>query len=183
MFVTFIVNLLAFDGEGVPWWNYPGLELWKFVNLFVFIAAALFLHHRFGQPIREALRSRSESIKRELQRAQEERDLALAKLAEVEARFKNLDDEVTAVRERARVEAEAEKERIRLATEAEIGKLREQSKREIESAGKAARMELRRFAAQESVRLAEQILEKEMRPEDDARLTNLNVKELGGAHR
>jgi F0F1-type ATP synthase membrane subunit b/b' len=59
--------------------------------------------------------------------------------------------------------------------------MREQSTREIESAGKAVRMELRRFAAQESVRLAEQILERELGPEDDIRLTSLNVKELGGS--
>lgn len=182
MFLTFIVHMLAFDGEGVPWWNYPGLELWKFLNVIVFVAAALLLHHRFGQPIREALRSRSEGIKRELLRAREERDLALAKLAEVEARFNNLDAEVTAVKEKARMEAAAEKERIRLATETEISRIREQSKREIDSAGKAARMELRKFAARESVRLAEQILKKEMGPDDDARLTSLNVNELGGTH-
>ena len=41
-----------------------------------------------------------------------------------------------------------------------------QAAREIESAGKAARHELRKFAAEESVRLAEEILEKEIRPED-----------------
>jgi F0F1-type ATP synthase membrane subunit b/b' len=59
--------------------------------------------------------------------------------------------------------------------------MREQSRREIESAGKAARLELRKFAAQESVRLAEEILKREMGPEDDARLTRLNVNELGRA--
>lgn len=162
-----------------PWWNYPGLELWKFINLFIFIACALYLHRRFGRPLREALRSRSEGIKRDLLRAREERDQALAKLAKVEARLAGLDSEVAAVKERARVEASAEKERIRLSTELEVAKIREQAKREIESAGKAAKQELRRFAAQESVRLAEQILAKEIGPEDDARLTALSVEELG----
>lgn len=161
------------------WVNYPGLELWKFVNLLVFIICALYLHRRFGRPIREALRSRSENIKRELERARQERDQALAKLAEVEARFANLDAEVAKVNEKARIEAEAEKQRIKLATEAEIAKIREQAKREIESAGKTARHDLRRFAAQESVRLAEEILEREIRPDDDARFISLNVEELG----
>ena len=162
-----------------PWWNYPGWELWKFVNLLLFIVCVLYLHHRFGRPIREALRSRGEGIKRELLRARDERDQALAKLAEVESRFSNLDAEVARVTEKARAEAEAEKQRIVAATAAEIAKTREQAKREIESAGKAARQELRRFAAEESVRLAEGLLEREMRPEDDVRLTNLNVQELG----
>lgn len=165
-----------------PWWmNYPGLELWKFVNLAIFLAVGFYLHRRFGRPIREALRARSEGIKRELQKAREERDLAFAKLAEVEARFEKLDAEVAAVKERATAEAAAEKARLQAATEAEIAKMREQAKREIESAGKVARHELRRFAAEESVRLAEEILEKEIRPEDDARLTSLTVNELGRA--
>jgi len=167
------------DAGVYPWWNYPGLELWKFVNLAIFIACGLYLHRRFGRPIREALRARSEGIKRELQRAREERDQALAKLAEIEARFEKLDAEVAAVKEKAKAEAEAEKARLTAATESEIAKLREQATREIESAGKAARHELRRFAAAESVRIAEEILEKEIRPEDDARLTSVTVNELG----
>ena len=167
------------DAGAYPWWNYPGLELWKFVNLAIFIACALYLHRRFGRPIREALRARSEGIKRELQRAREERDQALAKLAEVEARFEKLDAEVAAVKAKAKAEADAEKARLRAATESEIAKMREQATREIESAGKAARHALRRFAAEESVRIAEEILEKEIRPEDDARLTSLTVNELG----
>ena len=162
-----------------PWWNYPGLELWKFANLALFIAAALLLHRRFGRPVREALRSRREGIKRELQRAQEELEQATAKLAEVEGRFERLDAEVATIKEKALAEAEAERERLRAATEQEIVRMREQAKREIESAGKAARHELRKFAAQESVRLAEEILAKEIRAEDDARLTSLSISELG----
>jgi len=159
--------------------NYPGLELWKFVNLLIFVICALLLHRRFGRPVREALRSRGERIKHDLARAQDERNQALAKLAEVEARFADLDAEVTAIKERARVEGEAERERIQLATEAEISRIREQAKREIESAGKAARHELRRSAAIESVRLAEEILKSEIDPDDDTRLTSQSVRELG----
>jgi F-type H+-transporting ATPase subunit b len=176
-FNLFALELIT-DGD-YRWWNYPGLELWKFVNLFVFIACALYLHRRFGRPIREALRARSEGIKRELIRAREERDQALAKLAEVESRFQGIDAEVAMVKERARAEADAERERIKSGTELEIAKLREQATREIESAGKAARHELRRFAAQESLRLAEEILTREIGPEDDVRLTTLSVNELG----
>jgi F0F1-type ATP synthase membrane subunit b/b' len=162
-----------------PWLNYPGLELWKFVNLLVFVVCALYLHRRFGRPVREALRSRGERIKHELARAQEERDQAVAKLAEVEARFADLDAEITAIKERAKLEGDAERERIKLATEEEISRIREQAKREIESAGKAARHELRRFAATESVRLAEEMLKIEIGPDDDARLTSNSVRELG----
>jgi len=183
-----LCTFLAIDVDGAnPWWNspylnYPGLEVWKFLNLFIFIGVALYLHHRFGRPIREALRSRGERIKSELLRAREERDQALAKLAEVESRFASLEAEVAKVREKARAEAEAEKQRIAAATAEEIAKTREQAKREIEAAGKAARKELRRFAAEESVRMAEELLDREIKPEDDLRLTKRNVEELGRAH-
>ena len=162
------------------WVNYPGLELWKFVNLVVFCACAFYLHRRFGRPIREALRSRSEGIRRELAQAQENKNEALAKLAAVESRLAGLDAEIARIKAKAKLEAAAERERINLATEQEITKIRVQAKREIESAGKAARHELRRFAAMESVRLAEGILKVEMGPDDDARLASLGVRGLGG---
>ena len=104
----------------------------------------------------------------------------MAQLAEVEARFANLDGEIAKVKERTAMEAAGERERVRVATEEEVSKLRDQAKREIESAGKAARHELRRFAADESVRLAEEILVREIKPDDDVRLTSQSVQELGG---
>jgi F0F1-type ATP synthase membrane subunit b/b' len=177
---TVVANLVLISEQWDAWLNYPGLELWKFINLALFIACAFFLHRRFGRPIREALKARREGIKRELELARQERDQALAKLAEVEARFSNLDEEVAALNEKARLEGEAEKRRIAEATDLEIAKIREQAKREIESAGKTAKHDLRRFAAQESVRLAEEIIVREISPDDDARLTSLNLRELGG---
>jgi len=46
--------------------------------------------------------------------------------------------------------------------------------------GKAARQELREFAAEQSVRLAEEMIHRDIKPEDDARLVSLRVEELGG---
>lgn len=171
-----IVVLLGFEADAsAPWWNYPGLELWKFFNLFAFISIAYFL---LGRRLTEALRGRSDSIKRELEKAREERDQALVKLSEVEARLSKLDDEVAGIKVKAAAEAEAERTRLSLATEKEVARLGEQAKREIGSAAKSAKHELRVFAAQESVRLAEQILEQEIKPDDDARLAKVNVEEL-----
>jgi len=162
------------------WWNYPGLELWKFFNLIVFVGAGLLLHRRFGRPINKALRARGETIKRELLKARQERDHALAKLAELDARFAGLATEIAKIKERNRSEADVEKRRIIGATEEEIAKIRTHAQKEIERAGKSARQELQRFAAEQSVRYAEIILRAEIGPEDDQRLTDRNVQELGG---
>ncbi|HEX8423819.1 MAG TPA: ATP synthase F0 subunit B [Pyrinomonadaceae bacterium] len=165
------------EGGGTPWWNMPGFEAWKFVNLAIFVFALVYVLRR---PLGEAFRARREGIRRDLMRAQEERNAALAKLEEVEARLARLDAEIASVREQADREAAEEQERIKRATEEDARKLREQAQREIESAGKAARQELRRYAAEQSVRLAEEMIRRDMRPEDDARLVNLQVEELGG---
>jgi F-type H+-transporting ATPase subunit b len=181
MFNLIASLILIAGGEGgTPWWNKPGLEVWKFVNLFLFVLLLVYILRR---PLSEAFRARREGIRRDLMRAQEERNAALAKLEEVEARLARLDDEVTSLRTQSAKEAADERERIRRATEAEIEKLREQSRREIEGAGKAARQELRQFAAEQSVRLAEEIIRQDIRPEDDTRLINLEIEELGGARR
>jgi F-type H+-transporting ATPase subunit b len=178
----FAFGILALEAGSV-WWNYPGLELWKFVNLAVFIAGGLYLHRRFGRPIGEALRARGEGIKRELQRAREEKEQAVAKLAEVEAKILRMDSEASSIREHAKLEAEAERERIKVATEEQMAKLKQQAQREIETAAKAAVQELREFAAQQSIALAEESIKRDLRAEDDKRLIGLNVEHLGRSGR
>jgi F0F1-type ATP synthase membrane subunit b/b' len=118
-----------------------------------------------------------------LTRAQEERVAALAKLEEVGARLAHLDSEVESIRAQARREAAEERERIARSTEEEMRKLREHVQREIEGAGKAARQELRRYAAEQSVRMAEELIRRDMGAEDDARLMGDYVKGLGGVGR
>jgi F0F1-type ATP synthase membrane subunit b/b' len=183
MLLALSLLLLVFqssEAATAPWWNKPGLEVWKFLNLFIFVFGLIYFLRR---PLSEGLRARRESIRRELMRAQEERNAALAKLEEVEARLARLDAEVAGVREQSQREAAEERERIKRATELETQKLSEQARREIESAGKAARQELRQYTAEQSVHLAEELIRREMRPEDDARLVSLQVEELGGVRR
>jgi F-type H+-transporting ATPase subunit b len=173
LFITLIV-----EGESstTRWWDYPGLELWKFINLFLFAVVMIYFLKR---PLSDAFRSRRENIRQELLKAQQEKEQALAQLAEVQSRLDRLDSEVVGIQEQSKSEAQVERKRIARETEQEIRKLREQSQREILGAGKVARHELRRFAAQQSVKLAEEIVRREIGPEDDARLIELNVEQMG----
>jgi F-type H+-transporting ATPase subunit b len=177
MFLSFAILILL---EEPRWWDYPGLELWKFVNLALFAGGLIYVLTRKVK-LGEAFKTRRETIKQELAKAQQERDAAVAKLKGVEERLARLDGEVSTIREQSKREAAEERERIVKSTEVEMAKLSEQAQREIESAGKAARHELRLYASQTSVRMAEEIIRREMKPEDDARLLRRNVQELGGA--
>jgi F-type H+-transporting ATPase subunit b len=172
--VILTIFLAAFEGGG--WQEYVPV-IAKVVNLLLFVGLLVYVLRR---PVGQAFRDRREAIRRELMEAQEERNAALAKLEEVEGRLARLDTEVEAIRAQAQREAAEERARIERTTEEEIRKVREQAQREIESAAKAARSELRAYAAEQSVRLAEEMIRRDIRPEDDARLVSEYVEELGG---
>jgi F-type H+-transporting ATPase subunit b len=173
MFLNVIQLLTPADLD--RWLNYPGLELWKFLDLGIFLAAAIFLLKR---RMRDALEARRESIRSELLKAQRERDDAIAQLAAAEALLARLDSDVAALRDEARKEAELERERLRAATDAELEKLRLEAQKDIERAGKIARQELRRFLALRSVQLARESVIRDLRPEDDVRLIASSIAEL-----
>lgn len=162
------------------WLNYPGFEAWRFVNLFLFIAGALYAHHRFGRPISEGLRNRRANIKRQLEEAQRQRELAEAQLVEVETRLKSLDDQVSKIRADAEAEAKAERDRIREATEMEIAKLEAQGDREIEKIAKNAQLELRQFTANQSIRKAETLIRRDIDLQADSRLISTSVNQFRG---
>ena len=167
--------MLLLVESNYEWLNYPGLEAWKFINLAVFIAAALFLLRR---RLKEALLSRRERIRLELVEAEKEREAAALKLSETEARLANVDADVAGIRAMARKEADAERQRLAAATEREIEKLRLQAQREIETASKVAKKGLRKFLAHRSVELAQETIRSKIRPEDDVRLIKESISEL-----
>ena len=178
--MTFAMNLCFSFSDTTKWWDYPGFELWKFVNLFVFVGALVYILVRKAK-LGDAFRARREGIKAELEKARAERDAALAKLKEVEERLAGLDHQVATIKEKSTAEAAQERERIEHLTEAEIAKLTAQGQRDIENAAKMAKQDLRRFTAEQSVRLAEEMIKRDIRPDDDARLINRNIDEMGAA--
>lgn len=167
--------LLLFASEWMEWFNYPGLELWKFLNLTIFTAAAIYV---LRKPISAALAARGQAIRQELLAAQAEREQALARIAEADDLLTRVDEQVGAIHKQARQEAEAERQRLAAAAAQEIEKLKQQGQREMETAGKLARKELREYLATRSVELARESVRSQMRPEDDTRLIKENIGDL-----
>jgi F0F1-type ATP synthase membrane subunit b/b' len=150
----------------------PGLALAnpvlaKTVNLAIFL---LILYLVLRRPTREFFHKRFREIRASLERAAKEKELAAARLAEIDARLNRLDAELAEIRAQAEREAAAERARIEQAAHEEAEKLRLLAQREIETAKKTALVELKQFAAEKSVELAEQIIRRELTQEDDARL-------------
>jgi F-type H+-transporting ATPase subunit b len=161
--------------EGIEWYNYPGLELWKFANLAIFAAAGIYV---LRKPINQALLARREAIEQELVTAQQEREKALASVAEADRMLGRLEDDIHTVQKQAHEEAASEKQRIAGATEREIEKLKQQAQREMENADKLARKQLRQFLADKSVQMARESIQSQMRPEDDTALIRESIGEL-----
>ncbi len=157
------------------WFNYPGLELWKFLNLAIFIAVMTYILRR---KISEALASRRDAIKQELVDAQQRRERALAQVAEADTLLNRLDGDIQSVHEHAREEAQSERERLAAATMRELEKLEHQARRETETADKVARKQLRQYFAQRSVEVARRTVQTQLKPEDDVFLITESIGEL-----
>lgn len=166
--------LLAF-AEGTTWYNYPGLELWKFINLAIFTAIGIYILRR---PISEALGARRAAIQRELVEAQDQKAQAVAKMAEADSLLNKLDSDVHSVKEHARQEANSERDRVAAATSREIEKLKQQADREMANVDKIARKELRQFLAQRSVEVARESVRGRINPDDDRALIEESIGEL-----
>lgn len=167
----------AFMNFWQTYMNYPAFEAWKFINLGVFILLMVYL---LRMPLSGAFKAKREQIRAELIKAQQERDAAVKKLEDIEARLSMLDKEVVDIKVKAAADAEAENARIASQTDLDIAKMREQAKNEINRAGQQAKQELRRYSAEESIRLAEEMLRSKVGADTDSKLVKAGINNLGG---
>jgi F-type H+-transporting ATPase subunit b len=161
-FLTSIFSpIFLSSGGGV----HPGIS--KAVNLTLFLGVMYFL---LRKPTRDFFSARFAAVRTMLERAAKERDAATAKMAELDARLNRLDVELRNIKGQSEQEAAAERSRIEAETGQEIEKIKTSARREIESAKQVALSDLRNFAAVKAVDLAEQMIKRELKPEDDAKL-------------
>jgi F-type H+-transporting ATPase subunit b len=119
---------------------------------FIVIGAAIFWASRKSLP--GIFRDRSAAIQKAMQEAQKASEEAQRRLAEIESRLAKLDVEIGTMRDAAEKEGAAEAERIQLAAEEDARKIIAAAEQEIAAAAKAARRQLKVFAADLAVGLA-----------------------------
>jgi F-type H+-transporting ATPase subunit b len=100
-------------------------------------------------------RDRTVSIQKAMEEARVASEDAKRRLSEIENRLARLDTEIGTMRSAAEAEGRAEEDRIRTGTEEELRKVVESAEQEISAAAKVARRELRAFAADLIVSMAE----------------------------
>jgi F-type H+-transporting ATPase subunit b len=162
-------TVLLFASGGV----HPAIS--KAVNLTIFVVVLYLL---LRKPVREFFEQRRARVREMLDKAAREREEAMAKMAELEARLSLMGAEVTEIKAQAQREAEAERERMEAEAKRDIEKVRLSARREIEAAKQIALADLQEFAATKAVDLAEQLIRHELTPADDARLVERVSEEL-----
>ncbi len=152
-----------------------GLQGWKWLNFAILAGGLGYLAVKQGGPF---FAGRAAQIRKDLVEAEALHKQSEARAAEVERKLANLGAEIAALREEATREAQAERERVAQATAAELVKIKDQSEQEIAAAGKAARMELRRYSAHLAVQLAGKQIRDKMTPVTENALIEEFVRDL-----
>jgi F-type H+-transporting ATPase subunit b len=166
---TFAEEKSGGEGEG-------NLQFWKWANFLVLAGALGYLAVKNGGPF---FKARSEQIRKDIVESGKIREDAEARAAAVDRRLAALETEIAALRTESHDEARAERQRFEQHTAAEMAKIQEHAQQEIEAAGKAARMELKRYTAELAVQLAEQKIRSRMTPDTQAVLVRTFVSDMG----
>lgn len=103
-------------------------------------------------------RGRTQSIQKAMQEAHKASQDANLRLSDIDARLSRLDAEIGEMRSAAEKEAVAEEARIKAAAEEDTRKIVASAEQEIAAATKAARRDLKVFAADLSVDLAQRLI-------------------------
>ena len=155
---------------GIPGW------LLKLINMIVFLGL---LGWWVGKPVKAMFASRGEAIRREQEEAKERRIKADRMASDIQARLTQIEQEVRSIGERAEAEGQRQRQELIAAAEAEAQKILQSARNEVDNRIKSARTELTEYAGQLAAERAEAILRDKITPEDQKKLFDESVREVG----
>ncbi len=140
-----------------------GRELiYKVINLSILVGALAYL---LRKPAADFFAQRSASIRTGLEEGRKALEASQAQLKTVEEKLKHLEEEIAEFKAAAAREMEAERQRLKLAAAEAAEKIIQSARAQTEAAARVAKLELNTYAAQEAVKLAEEIIRQRL---DDA---------------
>ena len=176
---AFFLRLLAPEGGdgheaaqtflGIPF------TVWQVANLVLFLGVLVYF---LKKPLVTFFTGRRLGIEQALKTAEEKRMRSEALAAEITARMDRIESELSALRQHAEREAGAEQASLIAQTEADAERIVARASAEIDSRVRSARQELTSYAGDLSVEIAEEILKKNLTPEDQKRLLREGVVAL-----
>jgi len=143
-----------------------------------FVILAGILGYFIGKNAGPFFAARTAGIRKDMDESLRQSQDAQARAAEVDQRLARLETEIAALRAEGEAEIKAEGERMARQMTEEIAKIQAHAAQEIASAGKAARMELKRYSAELAMNLAEQKVRARITPEAQNALVEGFVQNL-----
>lgn len=150
-------------------------SLFSIINFAVFIGI---LYYFLRKPIRHFWRNRRSEISGAISAAEEAYNKALSSKALIEKRLKGIEGEIEKLRGQFLSEGRYKKDLLIEEAKGSADKMVRNARMFIEHETEKASLQLKEFAAEEAVRLAEERLIKEMGAEDKTRLLTSAQREI-----
>ncbi len=149
--------------------------LWKVIN---FAVLALGVYILWIKVIRGLLVKRGDDIKNGIEEAKAAKEAAEKKAEEYREKLSTLEARLAELAQEIRREGEVEKERIMADAATAIVKLKEHASFTLEQEIKKARIEIKREVADLAIKMAADLLTKEIKPEDQDRLVKGYIDDM-----
>jgi len=149
--------------------------LYKVINFVILVGALAYL---LRKPLAGFFVQRSESIRKSLEEGRKALESSQAQLRNIEEKLRGLEEEISRFKAAAAREMEAERERLRQAAAAEAERILQFARAEIDNATRAAKLELKVYAAGQAVELAEAMIRQRLDEAGQRRLVGRFVGEL-----
>lgn len=177
MLLTCTLSWAASDahGDGGVHNAWTSSDTWKVLNFGLLLAGAIFIIKKFVPAL---LNSRSQGIADEIQELTSKKEEAEKKLAEYQAKFKNLDQESKQIVEDYIKQGEEAKARILEEAKAQADKLEETAKRNIAQEIKSAKAALQQEIVELAMNKAEEVVKASITSKDQNKLVDEYLKKV-----
>jgi F-type H+-transporting ATPase subunit b len=160
--------------------SHEASPIYRWINFAILVGGLAYV---LRKPAAQFFAERTDSIRKSLEEGRNALSAAEEQLRAVEQKLQGFEKEMAAFRAAALKEMEDEHARMHKATEQEAEKMMESVRVQMDVASKQARLELRVYAAEQAVALAERFVAGRMDDARQKRLVSQFVEKLGAETR
>ena len=168
---------------GPTWWGLPTEKLWDLLwRTLNFIALVAILVKFLAKPIANGLRGRQMAIKEQFETLEAKKAEAEKSYQAYEAKLMQIDQEVKQIMENAIAQGVEEKDRIIAEANRAAGDIKRQAEMAVQHEMAVIRMQLREEVANQAVMMAEELIKKNLRQDDQVKLIEDYLEKVGTVH-
>jgi len=153
--------------------------LGKVINSLILFGGLTFLLYK---PIKKFLGDKSDEIGRSIKEAAESRKDAEQQMQDVKVRAKKVAEEIQAIRATGEAEAEKTKQTILNAAREDAERIKNLAAQEIDMLTRAGTQDLREYAAELAISLAQERIQNKIAPGDQSALIDKSIERLDRLH-